>query len=151
MLICKDCKMIRMNSYFFKIERGRQGKVCIGLTSLATLLDGKRVWAEKNLAQGEADRYFRSWVIVTSGLSWCRIIHILQIIRTNAQVMGCITHTCQFQQKEGFIFHSILVRLQDHAKVFFILKIFTIKGWFWASNQMVLLNRCGTTMLVSQL
>jgi len=28
-----------------------QGKMCCGRTPLETLLDGKRIWAEKNLAQ----------------------------------------------------------------------------------------------------
>lgn len=32
-------------------ERTHQGKMCCGRTPLATLLDGKRIWAEKNLAQ----------------------------------------------------------------------------------------------------
>ena len=36
---------------FYNTERTHQGKVCNGRTPLATLLDGKRVWAEKNLAQ----------------------------------------------------------------------------------------------------
>lgn len=36
---------------FYNTERTHQGKVCNGRTPLATLLDGKRIWAEKNLAQ----------------------------------------------------------------------------------------------------
>ena len=36
---------------FYNTGRTHQGKVCNGRTPLATLLDGKRVWAEKNLAQ----------------------------------------------------------------------------------------------------
>lgn len=32
-------------------ERTHQGKMCCGRTPMATLLDGKRVWAEKNLNQ----------------------------------------------------------------------------------------------------
>ncbi|QYK05854.1 IS481 family transposase [Shewanella zhangzhouensis] len=32
-------------------ERTHQGKMCCGRTPMATLIDGKRVWAEKNLAQ----------------------------------------------------------------------------------------------------
>ena len=36
---------------FYNTERTHQGKMCCGRTPLATLLDGKRIWAEKNLAQ----------------------------------------------------------------------------------------------------
>lgn len=36
---------------FYNTERTYQGKMCNGRTPFATLLDGKRVWAEKNLAQ----------------------------------------------------------------------------------------------------
>ena len=36
---------------FYNTERTHQGKMCCGRTPLETLLDGKRVWAEKNLAQ----------------------------------------------------------------------------------------------------
>ncbi|ENW21083.1 hypothetical protein F926_01858, partial [Acinetobacter haemolyticus NIPH 261] len=36
---------------FYNTERTHQGKVCNGRTPFATLLDGKRIWAEKNLAQ----------------------------------------------------------------------------------------------------
>lgn len=36
---------------FYNTERTHQGKMCCGLTPLETLLDGKRIWAEKNLAQ----------------------------------------------------------------------------------------------------
>ena len=36
---------------FYNTERTHQGKVCNGRTPFETLLDGKRVWAEKNLAQ----------------------------------------------------------------------------------------------------
>lgn len=32
-------------------ELTHQGKMCCGRTPMATLLDGKRVWAEKNLNQ----------------------------------------------------------------------------------------------------
>lgn len=32
-------------------ERTHQGKMCCGRTSMETLLDGKRIWAEKNLSQ----------------------------------------------------------------------------------------------------
>jgi len=32
-------------------ERAHQGKMCCGRTPMDTLLDGKSVWAEKNLAQ----------------------------------------------------------------------------------------------------
>uniref|UniRef100_UPI0025BE7DF9 integrase core domain-containing protein n=1 Tax=Candidatus Symbiopectobacterium sp. TaxID=2816440 RepID=UPI0025BE7DF9 len=32
-------------------ERTHQGKTCCGRTPVATLLDGKRIWAEKNLNQ----------------------------------------------------------------------------------------------------
>lgn len=32
-------------------ERTHQGKMCCGRTPMATLLDGKRVWVEKNLNQ----------------------------------------------------------------------------------------------------
>ncbi|CDG48140.1 IS481 family transposase [Serratia symbiotica] len=32
-------------------ERTHQGKMCCGLTPMETLLDGKRIWAEKNLNQ----------------------------------------------------------------------------------------------------
>lgn len=36
---------------YYNNERTHQGKMCCGRTPLETLLDGKRVWAEKNLAQ----------------------------------------------------------------------------------------------------
>ncbi|WP_277559460.1 IS481 family transposase [Acinetobacter beijerinckii] len=36
---------------FYNTERTHQGKVCNGRTPFSTLLDGKRIWAEKNLAQ----------------------------------------------------------------------------------------------------
>jgi len=36
---------------YYNIERTHQGKMCCGRTPMATLLDGKRIWAEKNLAQ----------------------------------------------------------------------------------------------------
>ncbi|MCU4363363.1 IS481 family transposase [Acinetobacter sp. WU_MDCI_Abxc22] len=36
---------------FYNTERTHQGKMCNGRTPLETLLDGKRIWAEKNLAQ----------------------------------------------------------------------------------------------------
>jgi len=32
-------------------ERTHQGKKCCGRTPLETLVDGKNIWAEKNLAQ----------------------------------------------------------------------------------------------------
>ncbi len=32
-------------------ERTHQGKMCNGRTPMETLLDGKRIWAEKNLSQ----------------------------------------------------------------------------------------------------
>ena len=32
-------------------ERTHQGKMCCGRTPVETLLDGKRIWAEKNLSQ----------------------------------------------------------------------------------------------------
>ncbi|EEW6031987.1 transposase, partial [Escherichia coli] len=32
-------------------ERPHQGKMCNGRTPMETLLDGKRIWAEKNLSQ----------------------------------------------------------------------------------------------------
>lgn len=32
-------------------ERTHQGKMCCGRTPMETLLDGKRIWAEKNLNQ----------------------------------------------------------------------------------------------------
>lgn len=36
---------------FYNTKRTHQGKVCNGRTPLITLLDGKDIWAEKNLAQ----------------------------------------------------------------------------------------------------
>lgn len=36
---------------YYNNERTHQGKICCGRTPLETLLDGKQVWAEKNLAQ----------------------------------------------------------------------------------------------------
>ncbi|WP_151707611.1 IS481 family transposase [Acinetobacter sp. TUM15064] len=36
---------------FYNTKRTHQGKVCNGRTPFATLLDGKHIWAEKNLAQ----------------------------------------------------------------------------------------------------
>lgn len=36
---------------YYNNERTHQGKMCCGRTPMATLLDGKRIWAEKNLAQ----------------------------------------------------------------------------------------------------
>lgn len=32
-------------------ERTHQGKMCCGRTPMETLIDGKQIWAEKNLAQ----------------------------------------------------------------------------------------------------
>lgn len=36
---------------YYNNERTHQGKMCCSRTPLETLLDGKRIWAEKNLAQ----------------------------------------------------------------------------------------------------
>lgn len=36
---------------FYNTERTHQGKMCCGRTPMDTLLDGKSIWAEKNLAQ----------------------------------------------------------------------------------------------------
>ncbi|HMU68063.1 MAG TPA: IS481 family transposase [Cellvibrionaceae bacterium] len=36
---------------YYNEERTHQGKMCCGRTPLATLLEGKHIWAEKNLAQ----------------------------------------------------------------------------------------------------
>ena len=36
---------------FYNNERTHQGKMCCGRTPMQTLLDGKAVWAQKNLAQ----------------------------------------------------------------------------------------------------
>ena len=36
---------------FYNNERTHQGKMCCGRTPMETLLDGKSIWAEKNLAQ----------------------------------------------------------------------------------------------------
>jgi hypothetical protein len=36
---------------YYNNERTHQGKMCCGRTPMETLLDGKTVWAEKNLAQ----------------------------------------------------------------------------------------------------
>ena len=36
---------------YYNNDRTHQGKMCCGRTPLATLLDGKLIWAEKNLAQ----------------------------------------------------------------------------------------------------
>ena len=36
---------------YYNNERTHQGKMCCGRTPLETLIDGKRAWAEKNLAQ----------------------------------------------------------------------------------------------------
>lgn len=36
---------------YYNNDRTHQGKVCCGRTPLKTLLDGKTVWAENNLAQ----------------------------------------------------------------------------------------------------
>ena len=37
--------------WHYNNERTHQGKMCCGRTPLETLFDGKRIWAEKNLAQ----------------------------------------------------------------------------------------------------
>lgn len=37
--------------FYYNNERTHQGKMCCGRTPLETLKDGKRIWAEKNLAQ----------------------------------------------------------------------------------------------------
>lgn len=37
--------------WHYNNERTHQGKMCCGRTPMTTLLDGKRVWAEKNLNQ----------------------------------------------------------------------------------------------------
>ena len=36
---------------YYNNERTHQGKMCCGRTPIETLLDGKSIWAEKNLAQ----------------------------------------------------------------------------------------------------
>ncbi|MDP8051394.1 IS481 family transposase [Pasteurella atlantica] len=36
---------------YYNNERTHQGKMCCGRTPIDTLIDGKRIWAEKNLAQ----------------------------------------------------------------------------------------------------
>jgi hypothetical protein len=36
---------------YYNNERTHQGKMCCGRTPIDTLLDGKNIWAEKNLAQ----------------------------------------------------------------------------------------------------
>ena len=36
---------------YYNNERTHQGKMCCGRTPLETLIDGKSIWAEKNLAQ----------------------------------------------------------------------------------------------------
>lgn len=36
---------------YYNNERTHQGKMCCGRTPLETLLNGKQIWAEKNLAQ----------------------------------------------------------------------------------------------------
>ena len=36
---------------YYNNDRTHQGKMCCGRTPMETLLDGKLVWAEKNLAQ----------------------------------------------------------------------------------------------------
>ena len=36
---------------YYNNDRTHQGKMCCGRTPLVTLLDGKSIWAEKNLAQ----------------------------------------------------------------------------------------------------
>uniref|UniRef100_UPI000479EED3 integrase core domain-containing protein n=1 Tax=Aliagarivorans taiwanensis TaxID=561966 RepID=UPI000479EED3 len=36
---------------YYNNERTHQGKICCGRTPHETLLDGKSIWAEKNLAQ----------------------------------------------------------------------------------------------------
>jgi hypothetical protein len=36
---------------YYNNERTHQGKMCCGRTPLDALLDGKSIWAEKNLAQ----------------------------------------------------------------------------------------------------
>lgn len=37
--------------YYYNNERTHQGKMCCGRTPMETLLDGKRIWEEKNLNQ----------------------------------------------------------------------------------------------------
>lgn len=36
---------------YYSNDRTHQGKMCCGRTPIETLLDGKHIWAEKNLAQ----------------------------------------------------------------------------------------------------
>jgi hypothetical protein len=36
---------------YYNNDRTHQGKMCCGRTPLETMEDGKRIWAEKNLAQ----------------------------------------------------------------------------------------------------
>ena len=36
---------------YYNNERTHQGKMCCGRTPMETLLDGKRIWMEKNLGQ----------------------------------------------------------------------------------------------------
>ncbi|KFF71403.1 hypothetical protein IW01_08525 [Pectobacterium brasiliense] len=42
---------------YYNNARIHQGKMYCGRTPMETLLDGKRIWAEKNLSQMQSDRY----------------------------------------------------------------------------------------------
>lgn len=42
---------------YYNNSRIHQGKMCCGRTPMETLLDGKRIWAEKNLSRMQSDRH----------------------------------------------------------------------------------------------
>ena len=42
---------------YYNHHRTHQGKMCCGRTPMTTLLDGKGIWAEKNLSSNSSDRH----------------------------------------------------------------------------------------------
>jgi hypothetical protein len=50
---------------YYNNERAHQGKMCNGRTPAETLIDGKRVWAEKNLTRIESNLTDTSTKLVT--------------------------------------------------------------------------------------
>ena len=61
---------------YYSNHRTHQGKMCCGRTPMETLLDGKSIWAEKNLAHIKTDKRRMKRVTVRSSVSYYTKYHI---------------------------------------------------------------------------
>lgn len=61
---------------YYSDDRTHQSKMCCGRTPMETLLDGKSIWAEKNLAHIKTDKRRMKRVTVRSSLSYYTKYHI---------------------------------------------------------------------------